>query len=140
MTSEVFTVREDSKVLIAEELMEWADCRHVPVVNSDNQLVGLITNRDLLRVSLACLDRNKESIEQREHLSSIDVKEVMTPDVATVDPAATVQAATRLMRRQKYGCVPVVDSHNTLLGILTDSDLLAVLEQLVPEPAPIYRG
>ena len=139
MTKDVFTVRADRKLLIAEEVMSWAKCRHVPVVDAENRVVGLITHRDLLRASLSCLEKCKGSIEQREHLSKIEIEDAMATDVAVIDPEASICAAARLMRKGKYGCLPVVDSRNVLLGILTEIDLIAILEHIDLEATPAAR-
>ncbi len=134
MTSQVFSVQEDHKLLIAEEVMHWANCRHIPVIDNAAHLVGLITQRDLLRASLSALP-GEESPGQREHLTHIHVRDVMGTDVAVIDPEATIQVAAKMMRRGKFGCLPVVDIHNKLLGILTENDLLRVLENLSFAPS-----
>ncbi len=59
--------------------------------------------------------------------------------MAVIDHEATIQVSAKMMRRGKRGCLPVVDMHNKLLGILTENDLLRVLENLsfVPSVEPI---
>ena len=128
MTTNVFTIRDDHRLGVAGEIMDWANVRHVPVVDRDNRLTGMLTHRDLLRVSLARKTPEAGDHEQHNHLMTIPITEVMSTDVRSIDPDATIQAATRLMLRGKYGALPVVDSRNRLLGILSESDLLRILE------------
>ena len=52
MTSNVFTLYEDDNVNLLEELMQWKNIRHVPVVNYSNKLVGLVSHRDFLRIAI----------------------------------------------------------------------------------------
>ncbi len=136
MTKDVFSIQADRKLVIADELMGWARIRHVPVVDGRNHLVGLLTHRDLLRASLETHTEQTTGIEQRQHLANIAVQDVMCKDVTSIDPEASVAAAARLMVRGKFGCLPVVDSHNELLGIITEADLLKILEHIDLETVP----
>lgn len=129
MTTEVFTVNADKKLLIAREIMEWATVRHVPVVDEERRVVGLVSHRDLLRVSLSALD-NARGYEQKQHLGKIRIKDVMRTDVRCIDPDAPIQGAAHLMRSGHFGCLPVVDHRDRLLGIITEHDLLGVVEGL----------
>lgn len=128
MTTDVVTARDDRPLLGIEDIMQWVECRHVPVVDADHRLLGLITERDLLRASLSCFEEELTALDQRQHLAKIAVRDAMRTDVVTIDPDATINAAARMMRRRKVGCLPVVSSNNVLLGILTEFDLLGILE------------
>lgn len=129
MTTSVFTVGMDKKMLIVREIMNWANIRHVPVVDADHRLVGMISHRDVLRASLSGLQLECEA-DQRHHLGSIEIDDVMCKNVQTIDAEAPIQAAARLMRSGQYGCLPVVDNKNRLLGIITEHDLLELVETL----------
>lgn len=137
MTAKVFTVQPDSKMVAAAEIMDWAWCRHVPVVDKDQRVLGLVSQRDLLAASLAS-GEHTNGAEQKQHLGRLRVQDVMNPYVQCIDPDATIQAAARLMRAGRYGCLPVVDHHDVLIGIVTEHDLLGVVENLpltVEDPA-----
>jgi len=56
MTTKVFTIGADKKAFVAKEIMEWAHVHHIPVVDSSNRVVGIISHRDILRASLSALD------------------------------------------------------------------------------------
>ena len=53
MSRKVFTLKIDKKLIMAKEIMEWAHTRHVPVVNTAGEVVGMVSHRDLLAVSVA---------------------------------------------------------------------------------------
>jgi CBS domain-containing membrane protein len=127
MTSEVFSVRVDKKLLIAREIMGWARVRHVPVVDAGEHLVGMISHRDLLRASIASVSTRVADVERRQHLWTIPISEVMQTDVHTIAPDAPIREAARLMRTHKIGALPVV-SDGRLVGIITEHDLLKLLE------------
>jgi CBS domain-containing membrane protein len=85
-------------------------------------LVGLITHRDLLAASFSMF----AEVSDREQLSlfrQIPVRELMH-DAFSVPPSMRVRDAARIMLDKQYGCLPVVDEHSNLLGIVTEADFL----------------
>jgi CBS domain-containing membrane protein len=132
MTAKVFTIRMDKKLLAVEEIMGWAHIRHVPVVDEKGKLVGLVSQRDVLRATLS--DLASTQVDRRNQLGHVTLAQVMRREVLTIGPDEDVQMAARLMRQHKYGCLPVVDD-SRLVGIITEHDLLAVVERLGPDGA-----
>jgi len=128
MTSNVFTVRIDHRVFAAQEIMSWAHVRHVPVVDPQGELVGMISHRDVLRASLSSRSERPE-LEKRMYLQKIPIRDIMQSVVATVDPETRIKAAARRMRESKIGCLPVVE-RNRLVGIITEHDLLQLIERI----------
>ena len=114
MTKDVFTLREDGKIFSASEAMTFRNIRHIPIVDKENKLVGIVTYRDLLS-SLA------------RELMPLQVKDIMTRATITVTPDVTVHMATEIMLGNKFGCLPVIDKSNKLVGIITETDLLKEL-------------
>lgn len=53
MTKKVFTLEKSKKIFIAKEIMEWAHIRHIPIVDSERKLVGIISHHDILKASVA---------------------------------------------------------------------------------------
>jgi CBS domain-containing membrane protein len=129
MAVKLFTIRVDKKLLAVDEIMGWAHVRHVPVVDAQGRLVGLISQRDVLRASLS--DLRSTPVDRRHELGHVAIAEVMRRDVLTIGPEQPVQAAARLMREHKYGCLPVVEG-DRLVGIVSEHDLLGVVERLAP--------
>lgn len=134
MTEQVFTLRVDKKLFIAQEIMEWAHVRHVPVVDREGRVVGIVSHRDLLKASIASVSTRVANLERDQHLWTIPVENVMRKDVRTISPDATVQEAARIMRGEKISCLPVV-AQDKLVGILTEYDLLRIVEQLGEQSA-----
>ena len=129
MAVKVFTIRVDKKLLAVDEIMGWAHIRHVPVVDAQGRLVGLLSQRDVLRASLS--EIKSTPVDRRSQLGHITIADVMRRDVLTIVPDAPVQEAARRMREHKYGCLPVVEE-NRLVGIISEHDLLGVVERLAP--------
>ncbi len=122
MTGEVFQVTEELRVPQLAALMRDHHIRHLPVVR-DGQLVGLVTSRDLERVLPSPVTTLSVG-EANYLLSKLTAAKVMRTQVITCAPDTLVEEAARLLRQEKISCLPVVDPHHRLLGILTHEDLL----------------
>ena len=123
MTSEVATLQRNEMLSLAEQLMSLGRIRHLPVVDEEGELVGIVSQRDLFHSGLLrALGHGKHSAARvREMLA---VKEVMTTDVITTTRDASLEEAARLMFDKKIGCLPVVEN-GRLVGILTEGDFVA---------------
>jgi len=87
-------------------------------------VAGIVSNRDLLEASLTSV-LNFDATARRSFLRSIDVAEVMVRDVETVTPETSLAAAARRLIERKIGCLPVVDGAGIMIGLVTETDLLA---------------
>jgi acetoin utilization protein AcuB len=124
MTRHVKTLAPDDTLDLADDLMAQERIRHLPVLDN-GQLVGIISERDLLQQGLAAA-LGYGSLGLRKILHVITVKEVMHRPVLTVSPEATVTEAGRRLLEAEISCLPVVQN-GQLAGIVTGSDLLRVL-------------
>ena len=123
MTVEVTTLGRNDTLLLAKDIMNLGRVRHFPVVE-DDELVGVVSQRDLYRASLGTVMQYGEKA-QRAFLESVAVKEVMA-DPISISPDATVRDAARLMMEHKIGCLPVLKD-SRLVGIVTETDMLQVV-------------
>jgi CBS domain-containing protein len=122
MSSEVVTLRRNDQLSIADDVMRLGRIRHLPVLDDDERLVGIVSQRDLFRGALArALGYGVHA--QQKLLGQLLVKEVMTNDPITIAPDAPLAAAARLMLERKVGALPVVEG-DRLVGILTESDFV----------------
>ncbi len=122
MTRNPVTIRSSSTLRQALEAMEGATCHHLPVLNSDNQLVGIITARDC-RLALSLPDIVRDYWQEDELATKLLVRAVMTPAATTTTPDMTAQEAARLMIKYYLSCLPVLRGE-TLVGVITVSDFL----------------
>lgn len=100
---------------------------HVPVVADGNQLVGLVSHRDIL----AALDSSLKP-DGAVRADTITMGQIMTTEVFTVGPGTSLRKAALYIRSQRYGCLPVVDS-GQLVGIITDSDFVNIAADLLEQ-------
>lgn len=123
MTPDPQVVRRDEDLATVYDLMTTGHFRHLPVVDDeDDTLVGLLTQRDLLRGALGQAMELPMSV-QRELLRQVKVSDIMVHDPDSVSPETPASEAGELMMAHKLGCLPVVDGES-LVGILTESDFV----------------
>src|SRR5215211_6543726 len=130
MTRRPVTVSPRATVAAAVSAMRRGRFRHLPVV-AGPELVGVVSDRDL-EVSPGA------PVEVAEALGDRPVAEVMTSQPITVWPDEPVEVAARLLVDHAIGCLPVVAGEE-LVGILTESDMFAVLLRLLGGGEPSSR-
>ena len=106
---------------LADDIMTMGRIRHLPILD-DGVLVGIISQRDMFR-SAAVTAHGFVGNTQKALIKTIRIKEIMTENVVTISPDATVKEAARIMLDKKIGCLPVVESMK-LIGIITETDIL----------------
>jgi acetoin utilization protein AcuB len=112
MTENVITIAPEATIQEAHQLMREKGVRRLPVVKKE-KLVGLLSLGDV-----------REATHDETHLH---VREVMAQNVVAVSANDTIKTAAMLMYTNKIGALPVIDSHDRLVGIITESDIFKVL-------------
>lgn len=125
MTTDVVSVEETDYLSNLLESLQALRFRHLPVTDG-NRLIGLLTERDLLRLSTSNLLPHRTQQDQAL-FQRFRVGDVMQRDVVTVSPETTVTDAGRLLLDKRLGCLPVVNATNELVGIITSSDFVAAV-------------
>lgn len=132
MTSKVHTLAPDQQLFAADGMMHAAHIQHVPVVDRHGTLVGVLSDRDVLRASVSAVETRIAAYERQQHLRSITVGQVMAPATHVAAPETTVRQAAAMMRTHHIHCLPVVE-HGRLVGIVTAFDLLGLVVHLADE-------
>lgn len=115
MTTALTTIHPDEPVDTADLEMKLAAIRHIPVVGPKNRLVGVLSDRDLLR-----------SLGGPEGRAIADI---MTRRVHTVRASEPASRAVDLLLEHKIGCVPVLGDQGELVGIVTETDFLRIARE-----------
>ncbi len=121
MSTDLFTVRPEDVVDLAASLMNWKHVRHVPVEDSQGNLVGVISHRELLELLVTSKPENETVI-----------RDVMKKNPITVTPETSSLEALKIMREKNIGCLPVI-KNGKLVGMITAYDFLAVSTKLLEE-------
>ncbi len=121
MTTEVFTVQPEDPIDLAASIMDWERVRHIPVEDERNRLVGLVSYRSVLNFFI-----RQGGIQLKKE----PVRLIMKPHPITVTPETLTVEAIALMRRERIGCLPVVQE-DRLVGIVTDRDFMEISGHLL---------
>jgi CBS domain-containing membrane protein len=138
MQEHVVTLGLEDSLDVADDIMTLGRVRHLPVVVGESRLVGVVSQRDLLKASLASVLGLGRAVEH-DWLKKIPVRTVMTTEVDTASPNDSLKSAVDRMISKKIGCLPVVE-HGKLLGLVTETDCLEVLSSTLANDPPIMRS
>ncbi|MBI3307372.1 MAG: CBS domain-containing protein [Candidatus Omnitrophica bacterium] len=133
MTSPAITVQIDEPFSHVEEKLRVKGIRHLPVVDDNHVVVGLITQRDLYRTLSPHRNEDGDSVYDAAALDAFILKRIMTSNPATLTPDNMVAEAVNLMAAGRYGCIPIVDVNKKIVGIVTETNILKYLAKLLRE-------
>ena len=123
MTKKVVSFFEEQSLPLAHELMKLRKMRHIPVIDEERRVVGVVTHRDIMGAQSQAFslmhDRASTSFEP-----TIAIQKIMSRDVWTVNQSASAYDAGKLLLDHTFSCLPVVDDGHRLVGIVTDRDYL----------------
>jgi CBS domain-containing membrane protein len=123
MTKKVVSLNHNDSLAVADATMRSGRFRHVVVVDEDDALVGILSQRDLFHGGLLkALGYGTRAKTQA--LEMLVVKEAMVNDVVTTTPDTPLSQAASVMLERKIGCLPVLES-GRIVGIITESDFVA---------------
>ena len=122
MSREVVTLERNETLDIADHIMSLGRIRHMPVLDEDGQLCGVVSQRDLFRGALATA-LGYGVVAQNKLLAALAVKEVMTTELLTATPDMPIEEAAGVMLQHKIGCLPVLDG-DRLVGLITEADFV----------------
>jgi CBS domain-containing protein len=114
MATAVITMKPEDTLDAADAEMKLAGIRHIPVVDDRNHLLGILSDRDILREF------------HRRGAKKLHVREIMTRRVHTIREGAPAHEAARIMLEYKISAVPVIGQDQQLVGVVTETDFLRV--------------
>lgn len=132
MTSNPVLITPTTTVADASELMRTHKFRRLPVV-ANNQLVGIVTDRDLMEVSPSPAT-TLSIFELNYLLAKMQVKDIMTKAVVSIPVSATVEEAALVMYNSRIGGLPVVDEAGKVVGIITETDIFKCFVDIMGLP------
>ncbi|MGD8261689.1 MAG: CBS and ACT domain-containing protein [Desulfobacterales bacterium] len=124
MTRKVITVDPATNIFEAQELMAKNHIRHLPVVDNNQRLIGIVTDRDIRSALPYGFSKESSSAEEQGNLYALKVRDVMTENPISISPTSTIQDALLMIQDSKVGALPVVGDNGLLSGIISVRDLL----------------
>jgi len=136
MSRQVVTIGTSDSCLEAVMRMHRARVRHLPVVNRDGLLVGILTDRDLRHHLFSPrVFQELGATPVDVLLKAVPVAEIMSTTVITVEPDDDLAEAARTMRERQVGSLPAIEN-GRVVGILTEIDLLREIVRADAAGAP----
>lgn len=125
MTPNPITVSPDVTLPDAHALLKEYGIRRLIVVDADQQVVGIVSDRDV-REAQPSDATTLSSYELNYLLAKLTISRIMSKNVLTVAPETSIGEAARLMLEKKIGGLPVLEN-NRVVGIITESDIFRVV-------------
>jgi CBS domain-containing protein len=129
MITEVNRLPPDATLEQARSLMAEKSIRHIPIVDSDNRLVGLVTQRDILAATLSLPNMGESSEISGSLLKTGDI---MRTKIFKAEEGSDLRLAALTMQRHKIGSLLIVNE-DRLVGIVTDSDYVGLAINLLEQ-------
>ena len=127
MTTDVVTIRPNDLMMVTKEIFEANSFHHIPVIDENEQLVGIISRHDYNKMltTFSVFKNSKADVANRKFMMSMLVKDVMTKQVARLHPEDPITVALGIFKENLFHALPIVGDENKVVGILTTFDMLA---------------
>jgi len=137
MTTPAITLTPDAPFQEGLKLMRERKIRRIPIVDKDQKLVGIVSERDLLHAEPS--PATSLSVWEMNYLLwKLKLGDVMTKQVIAVTPSTTLQDAASLMIKHKIGGLPVIDTNEHVIGVITETDIFKALVALLTAEQMVY--
>ncbi|MBP2077309.1 acetoin utilization AcuB family protein [Oceanobacillus polygoni] len=124
MKQDVVTLKPGATIANALELLEQHRIRHITIVDDANQVIGIVSDRDVRDASPSTFIKDADNSELQNEIQTI-----MSHPVITIHPMDFVEEVASIFYEKEIACLPVV-RNNRLVGAVTEKDMLYTLIQL----------
>lgn len=136
MSKEVFTIKNDESIINAYRLMKEKDIRHLPVIDVNKKVVGMLSDRDVQKAMIT--KKLDEYYNEVQIPSEFTVANFMNWPVYTVSEKTPIKNVAEIMIREKISSLVVEDYRGEVEGIITTTDLLAYILQGMEKAEPLW--
>ena len=130
MRKDCLTLKKDDSIKTALELLNKHHLRHITIVDDDNHVIGIVSDRDIRDASPSIFTKNI-NFEELEN----PLEKIMTTNVITVHPLDFVEEVSAIFYEKEIACLPVTKD-GKLVGVITEKDMLHTLVQLTGANQP----
>ncbi len=130
MTASVISLTPETSLADAWNLICDRRFRHIPILSHEKKLVGIISDRDLLRDAAGFYNINSRPVDRVQE--QVTIQSLIKRKVLTASPDTEIREIARVMFEERIGSMPIVDEQGTLVGIITRSDILRTLVNHAP--------
>lgn len=130
MTADPLSITRGASLKDAHDLMREKNIRHIPVIDEQGMLVGMLTQKVMMAAVIGLLAKYGATALERKEKQQL-VVDLMLTDFATVAPQQSLKEVATFFVQNRHGCLPVVQEGNKLVGILTSSDFVRLAATLL---------
>ncbi|MCB2180774.1 MAG: CBS domain-containing protein [Desulfobulbaceae bacterium] len=130
MITPALTVKPDTLLPEVKEILTSHKFRHLPVVDHDNRLIGMISDRDIRSAYPSSVLEEEKRRTILDEVSKTKVEDVMGSKIFSLSPLSTLDDALHLLSRGKVGLLPVVDEDRQVIGVFSVQDLMKAYKNL----------
>ena len=131
MTKNPITIHHDASVVEILDTLSKCDFDHLPVVNSEERLVGMISKSDLYKKTLVLSKTTTGKTYTMKQLEATKANDIMTARPLSISPEHSLALAVEILLQSKFHALPVV-SDEVVVGVVTAKDLLGALQLKLP--------
>lgn len=125
MSKSVVVANQSHKFSAVIELFSKYGMHHLPIVDADGKIIGILSSNDLMKLFLDPKYKGL-SLNSEEADKAISIADIMTPDPVTISPTGTIKDAAKIFTEKRFLALPVVDN-GQIVGILSAKDLLYLI-------------
>lgn len=130
MTSDPITISSATLLPEARQILNEYHIRHLPVIDGERKLIGIITDRDLRSAYPSSVTSKPEAILAFEQVEKTTVEDIMTSTCSALTPDASLDDALIIFDREKVGGIPVISEEGVVIGMFSLLDLTAAYRKL----------
>jgi len=126
MNTDVVTIGMDVRLRTVQEMFNKRKFHHILVIE-DNELLGVVSDRDILKELSPFIDTSSERPQDRSTLDR-RMHQIMTRKPITAEKETTIEEAADIFIKENISCLPILSSQKKIIGIITRKDILKQLE------------
>jgi len=133
MVAHVITGHIDDPLSVIEAKFSEHSIRHIPIVDDKNRILGMFTHKDLAKCLAPHRTEDGDYFYEKDEMDQFVLRYVMTKNPVTLGPDDTLKHAVDVMGREKYDCIPIAKADGTLVGIVSQVDIMKYISRFFSE-------
>jgi len=129
MSTDLKCLAPNDPVARVDELFKEYRIHHIPIVSSDNNIVGVISKSDFLFLLRGFTDNDTDRFRKQAMLRAFKVDEIMTREVTTIHVDDTIKKAVEILAENRFRSLPVIDDKGGIRGIITTHDIVDLVNE-----------
>lgn len=130
MATDLKTAGPDDATTVLDEIFRQNRIHHVPVINEERRVVGMISKSDFLYLLRGYTVHETDRFREAAKLRGFKIKEIMHGEVVTIKEDAPIRQAVAILAENRFRALPVVNSEQELVGIVTTHDIIDMVNEM----------